>query len=82
MITGLRVDFHNLYGTLFTPRFHFRYKINESTTLRISAGKGYKSANVIAENISLLASSRELIFEETLDIEEAWNYGIIFTQYT
>lgn len=80
ILAGIRSDFHNLYGTFFTPRFHIKYDINASTTIRSSAGKGYRTANVIAENSSILASSRSVFFEEDLNQEEAWNYGINLTK--
>jgi outer membrane receptor protein involved in Fe transport len=70
-----------MFGFLFTPRLHFKYDITPKTIARISAGKGYRSPLAIAENISLLASSREFIFLEQLTMEEAWNYGINITQY-
>jgi outer membrane receptor for ferrienterochelin and colicins len=78
-IAGIRVDFHNLYGTLVTPRFHFRYVINPVLTLRFSAGKGYRAGNILAENTFLLASSRDMIIAGDLDIEEAWNTGLSLT---
>ncbi len=74
-ILGFRADYHNIYGMFLTPRFHFKYNITKNTTLRGSAGKGYRTANIFAENSGVLASSRQIIVEETLDAEEAWNYG-------
>jgi outer membrane receptor protein involved in Fe transport len=44
--------------------------------MRISAGKGYHVANIFAENIGIMASSRKLFYEEELKPEIAWNYGI------
>ena len=79
-ILGFRADFNNMYGLLLTPRVHFKYNLNENTTIRGSAGKGYRSANIFAENIGFLASSRNLIIQEELQIEEGWNYGINFTK--
>ncbi len=81
VLLGLRADYHNLYGLLLTPRIHFKLDITKKTFLRASAGKGYRTPNVIAENISLLASSRQIIFTESLRMEEAWNYGVNLTQY-
>ena len=81
IIAGIRSDFHNIHGTFYTPRFHVRFKPEETTTIRATVGKGFRTANVIAENTSLLASSRDLIFEDNLDIEEAWNFGINITKY-
>ncbi len=79
-IIGLRTDFHNIYGTFITPRLHIRSDLSESTTLRASAGKGYRVPNMIAENIGLLVSNRQLRFEEDIRAEEAWNYGGSLTQ--
>jgi len=76
---GLRADFHNLYGTFVTPRFHLRYELDPVTVVRASAGKGYRVANIFSENTGLMASSRTFMIEEELDPEEAWNYGINFT---
>ena len=81
VIAGIRADFHNDYGTFATPRLHVRYSPTHNTTLRFAIGKGYKTPRVIAENISLLASSREFVFEEDLDQEETVNLGLNLTQY-
>ena len=80
LMAGARVDNHNLFGTLFTPRLHMRYQPIEQLNLRASVGKGYRSPSVIAENMYLLASSRNMVFVEDIGIEEAWNFGINITQ--
>lgn len=74
-ITGIRVDHHSIFGTIITPRIHLRYPLNEHFTLRASAGKGFRSPRIIVENIQLLASSREIIFEDERKMEEAVNFG-------
>ncbi|PIF05166.1 MAG: TonB-dependent receptor [Draconibacterium sp.] len=79
-MAGMRVDFHNMFGTFVTPRMHFRYNLNEHITLRTSAGKGYRTANVIAENTFLLANTRQLKWQEYALPEEAWNYGVALVQ--
>lgn len=81
IIVGLRLDNNNIYGLLFTPRVHAKYNINEHNIVRLSAGKGYRSPNVVAENTSLLATSKKLIFGNDLDIESSWNYGLSYTAY-
>lgn len=80
VLLGIRADFHNIWGTFFTPRVHAKYNLFENTILRASAGKGYRTANIIAENSSLLASSRKLFFKGDIKQEEAWNYGVNLTQ--
>lgn len=73
---GFRADFHNLYGNFYSPRIHIKYEIIHGLTFRGSAGKGYRIANVFADNLGLMASSREFIISNDLQPEEAWNYGI------
>ncbi|MDR1455266.1 MAG: TonB-dependent receptor [Tannerella sp.] len=76
-VLGVREDWNSRYGWLFTPRANVRYNPLEALALRASAGRGYHSANVVAENIGLLASSRRFDLDQvnSLDIERAWNYG-------
>ncbi len=81
LMAGVRADFHNLFGTFVTPRMHFRYNLGEHLTFRGSAGKGYRTANVISENNYLLASARPLQLVDDVFQEEAWNYGIAIVQY-
>ncbi|MBP6978823.1 MAG: TonB-dependent receptor [Bacteroidales bacterium] len=76
LLAGLRADFHSLYGTFFTPRLHMKYHPDEHTTLRISAGRGSRTAHVFAENTSVLGTSRDVIISEPLRQEIAWNVGI------
>jgi outer membrane receptor for ferrienterochelin and colicins len=79
LMAGIRTDFHNTFGNFVTPRMHFRYQPDPRWTIRLSAGKGYRTANVLAENSFLLTSYRVLQFVETMQ-EEAWNYGFNFIQ--
>jgi len=79
LIGGIRADHHNTYGMFFTPRFHLRYRILPTTSLRASAGKGYRTANLFAENFSIMASQRLIHIEDNLKQENAWNFGINLT---
>lgn len=76
LITGARLDRHQQFGDYFTPRFLFRYMFDKSHTIRTSAGMGWRQVNLFSENINLLASSRDVIFEEQIRPEQAWNWGI------
>ncbi|MDR0725381.1 MAG: TonB-dependent receptor [Prevotellaceae bacterium] len=76
-VVGVREDYNSRFGWLFTPRANIRYNIINELVFRVSAGQGYRSPNVIADNIGLLATSRKFDVDaiEVLDIEQAWNYG-------
>lgn len=78
-VVGLRADAHNIYGPFLTPRLHLKYDLSEATTLRASAGRGYRVANPLAENTAALVSSRQIIVRSRLQPEIAWNYGINLT---
>lgn len=80
LVAGMRVDYHNLYGLFWSPRLHLRYSPREMTTIRLSAGKGYRVANIFADNTRILVSNRSIIVLEDLNPEEAWNFGSNFTQ--
>jgi outer membrane receptor for ferrienterochelin and colicin len=79
-MTGIRADSHNIFGTFVTPRMHVRYKMNQHITLRANAGKGYRTANIVTENNYLLASYRQLQWQDKNMQEEAWNYGVSLVQ--
>lgn len=80
LVTGLRGDYHNLYGFFFTPRLHLKWNITENNALRLTGGRGMRVPNVYADNMSRMASSR--IWQVASDIkpEDAINAGITFTQ--
>ncbi len=73
-MAGLRVDRSSLYGTFVTPRLHLKYQPASYFTIRLSAGKGYRTPHALAENNNLLASGRRLVIDR-LEQEAAWNYG-------
>ncbi|QQS28422.1 MAG: TonB-dependent receptor [Sphingobacteriales bacterium] len=80
LVSGLRADYHNLYGFMLNPRIHWRYDLFEQGTIRASVGRGMRVANIFAQNMSIFASSRELVIQEALNPEVAWNYGLNYTQ--
>lgn len=88
LVAGLRADYHNYYGLFFTPRLHARYARNESKTIfRASAGRALRTANIFADNLFLMASSRQWnVYSQDFSLpyglkpEIGWNYGINFTQ--
>lgn len=86
LVTGARVDFHNLAGTQFTPRMNFKYDLTPKTIFRISAGRGFRTANIFAESQAYFASNRQIQIINNggeiygLKPEIAWNYGVSLQQ--
>lgn len=79
-IAGLRADNHNQFGWEVTPRTLLKYDPTSKLTIRANIGTGWRTVNFFSENIGLLASSRDIIFTETLKPEKAVNMGINITQ--
>lgn len=86
-IAGIRGDYNNLFGFFVTPRLHLRYEPIKGTTIRVSTGRGQRTANIFAENTSVFVSSRQvnIIGAEPgkaygLNPEVAWNKGISVDQ--
>jgi len=89
LVAGIRGDYLSVYDTvLFTPRLHMRYTLAERTTLKASAGRGFRTTRPFSDNLGLLVSSRLWLLpaddsEERpygLAPEASWNMGINFTQ--
>ena len=81
VVAGSRVDFHNLYGMVFTPRLNVKFDATPNTIFRVAAGRGFRVANPIAENSAILVSSRSIKTTEDLRPEQAWNLGGSFTHF-
>lgn len=79
VVSGLRADFFDDYGLMVNPRVHLKYNPSEETAIRLSGGRGLRTAHVFVENSQVFAGSREVVIKEKLTPEIAWNYGITFT---
>lgn len=63
LVAGVRGDYNGFYDRLFcTPRGHIRWNITPTTTLRASAGLGYRSTNLFTDNIGILTTGRRIVF--------------------
>lgn len=88
IVAGMRADHNSIFGWFGTPRLNVRYQPFTGTTIRASAGRGQRTANIFAENNSVFASSRQvhIMANNTsskaygLEPEVAWNKGISVDQ--
>jgi outer membrane receptor for ferrienterochelin and colicins len=87
IVAGIRGDHNSLFGFFLTPRLHVRYEPVTGTTIRLSAGRGQRTANIFAENTSVFVSSRQVNIIDAepgkaygLNPEVAWNKGITIDQ--
>ena len=85
-VAGMRLDNHNAFGAFFTPRLHVRYAPDEDWVIRAVGGRGQRTANVLAENMAYLASSRKVEMPDAgqkypFSPEIGWNLGVNLTHY-
>jgi iron complex outermembrane receptor protein len=66
-----RVDFHNEYGTFFSPRASLMYKPIHEITMRVSGGQGFKASTVFIEEAEEVGFKR--LFRQPLNAETARN---------
>jgi outer membrane receptor for ferrienterochelin and colicins len=69
--TGVRADFHNVFGNFFLPRLAFLYKPNKDFSIRLSSGAGYKTPNIF----NLLPVSISLKPENSVGVNFDLNYN-------
>jgi len=74
-VIGARLDYHNLYGAIFSPRLHTKYTLSEKTDLRFTAGRGWRVPNYMIDNLSLLATGRTWVAPAEIKPEISWNIG-------
>lgn len=78
-VAGFRSDYNSNFGWFHSPRLHLKYNPTMETTIRLTGGRGYRATNVFIENSTMLASSRRVHVQETLNAEVSWNYGVSAT---
>ena len=80
-VAGISFDYNNLYGFLVAPRANIKYAFTEDIIFRASGGRGYRSPNVVVDNIGMLSTGRQISISPNLDMEDAWTYGGNITGY-
>ncbi|MEP1152449.1 MAG: TonB-dependent receptor [Balneola sp.] len=71
LLGGFRVDHHNEHGFVTAPRISAKYSPGLYTTMRASAGTGFRVVNVFTEDHAALTGSRSVVFNENLDPEQS-----------
>lgn len=80
LVSGTRVDYHNLYGVLFSPRFHGKWNFNPKSALRVSVGRGFRVPNPYADYNGLMASNRTWVVAPNITPEDAISSGVTYAQ--
>lgn len=81
VLLGARYDYNSIHGNIFTPRLNYKWTSkNKKDILRLSAGNGYRVANVFTEDHAALTGARDVVFLEDLKPETSWNTNINYVK--
>ncbi|MCR4033073.1 MULTISPECIES: TonB-dependent receptor [Flavobacterium] len=80
VLLGMRYDYNSIHGSIFTPRFAYRFKANENTIFRLNAGTGFRVVNLFTEDHAALTGSRDVIIKNDLKPEKSVNVNLNYIQ--
>lgn len=80
VLLGMRYDYNSIHGSIFTPRFAYRFKANENTIFRLNAGTGFRVVNLFTEDHAALTGSRDVIIKNDLKPEQSLNVNLNYIQ--
>ncbi len=89
IVAGVRADYNWEQGWQVAPRASVKYSFTPNTIVRFNAGRGFRTPDVIADNLGVLSSGRKIVFENNsksgkewkIESEDAWTFGGNFTQH-
>jgi len=81
LLLGVRWDNNSVHGNIFSPRVNYKWNSkNKSNIVRLSAGNGFRVANVFTEDHAALTGARTVEFDGELDPETSWNGNINYVK--
>ena len=81
LLLGIRWDNNSIHGNIFSPRVNFKWSSKDNTEiLRLSAGNGFRVANVFTEDHAALTGARTIEFAGELQPETSWNINVNYVK--
>jgi len=76
ILAGLRYDYNSIHGNIFTPRFAYKWAVNENNIIRLNAGTGFRVVNIFTEDHAALTGAREIVIQNELRPERTYNINL------
>ena len=76
ILGGLRYEYHNAHGSIFSPRLAFKFLPHKNHTIRLSGGNGFRVVNLFTEDHAALTGARQVVITEKLRPEQSWNVNL------
>lgn len=80
LLTGFRFDHHSAHGKILTPRFAYKWNMNNENMLRLNAGTGYRVVSIFTEDHAALTGARTIVLNEALKPERSLNVNFNYTR--
>jgi outer membrane receptor for ferrienterochelin and colicins len=81
LLLGVRWDHNSLHGNIFSPRVNYKWNSRDkSNIVRLSAGNGFRVANVFTEDHAALTGARTVEFKGELNPETSWNTNVNYVK--
>ena len=81
LLLGVRWDNNSIHGNIFSPRVNYKWSSRDkSNIVRLSAGNGFRVANVFTEDHAALTGARTVEFNGELDPETSWNTNVNYVK--
>lgn len=75
-LLGIRYDYHETHGNIFSPRISFKYSPNFKNTFRLSSGTGFRVVNIFTEDHAALTGARNVVIKEEIKPETSYNINL------
>lgn len=81
VLLGARYDYDSRHGSIFTPRFNYKWSPNDNNTFRLSTGTGYRVVNLFTEDHAATTGAREVVINGALDPETSYNANLNYQRF-
>jgi len=81
LLLGVRWDNNSIHGNILSPRVNYKWNSRDTSNIvRLSAGNGFRVANVFTEDHAALTGARTVEFDGELDPETSWNANVNYVK--
>jgi outer membrane receptor for ferrienterochelin and colicins len=76
LLLGARYDYNSRHGSIYTPRFAYKWTLNERNILRLNFGTGFRVVNLFTEDHAALTGARNVVILNKLLPEKSYNVNV------
>jgi len=78
LLIGVRMDYHDVYKFIPSPRIAYKWAPNYKFIFRVNAGTGFRIVNVFTEDHAALTGARAVEFVNKIKPEQSYNGSLNF----